>query len=214
MDGTNEPETGMPAALRRYGREITVREGRAFQYQDDPCEACCYILRGTVRPVKFASDGKPFDLPPLTAGRWFGLAELLSGNTSLFDAVAAEECRALSFTRINLELALREPAASRTILSALAAEIVWTHRILADEDALGKLLTYLLSHRNGTVNGMERSCIRRTQTAVAEAVGLTRETVNRQLKELEARGVLTTARGEIAIPDWAKLEAFADGRNR
>jgi CRP-like cAMP-binding protein len=200
--------------LARYGQIITVRENRAFYYQDDPCAAALYLVQGSVRPVKFASDGKPFDLPVISAGQWFGLAELLTARTCLFDAVAAEECRALSFSKANLELALKDGLASRTILSALADEIARLHRLLADDDALGKILSYLLARRGNGQSIIARSCLRVTQGAVADSLALTRETVNRQLKELESLGIVTTGRGEIGIPDWDALAVFAKERSR
>jgi len=228
----------LPDELIRFGQELTVREGRAFYYQDDPCARAFFLVSGTVRPVKFATDGKPFDLAPVRAGLWFGLAELLSGTNYLFDTVAASECRAIAFTRINLDRAFANPVAMRAALEGLASEVVLLHRFLADEDAQGKILTFLLSRRRaagtpgsvailGTVQTpgsvgtpgtasyqMERTCVRLTQNDLADSVGLSRETVNRQLKQLERMGLVIVGRGEVAIPDWEKLESFASNRSR
>jgi CRP/FNR family transcriptional regulator, cyclic AMP receptor protein len=208
------PAAVLPRELARYGLERTVREGRALQYQDEPCVEAFYLLQGSVRPVKFATDGKPFDLPPLGAGRWIGLAEALSGGTGLFDAVAAEECRFQSFSAANLANAVRDAAASRAVIEALSLEIASLHRFIADSDAQGKILSFLLSRRLGVGLPLERSRVILTQNALAESVGLTRETVNRQLKELEDLGLVTRGRGEIAITDWDRLSAFAAERRQ
>jgi len=222
----------LPDELVRYGQEITVREGRAFYYQDDPCARAFFLVSGTVRPVKFATDGKPFGLAPVRAGSWFGLAELLSGSSYLFDAVAASECRALSFIRINLDRAFARPVAVRALLEGLSSEVVLLHRFLADEDAQGKILTFLLSRRRavGTLGPVvtpgtekkpgaashlpERTCVRLTQNDFADSVGLSRETVNRQLKQLERLGLIMVGRGEVSIPDWENLASFASNRSR
>jgi CRP-like cAMP-binding protein len=204
----------LPEGLVRYGHETTVREGRAFHYQDDPCGVACFLLEGTVRPVKFGSDGKSFDLPALAAGQWFGLAEVLSSAACLFDAVAATPCRALVFTRQNLELALREPSVVRYVLEALSVEIIRTHRILAEDDATGKVVSFLLSRRFSPGMPGERTCVRLTQGAIAEAIGLTRETVNRQLRELESLDLVSTGRGEICILDWNRLAVWMADRNK
>lgn len=198
--------------LQQYGREVYVRQNRAFHYQDDACVAAFYLLQGKVRPVKFSSGGKCFDLPLLGVGKWFGLAELMCCGTCLFDAVAAEECHALSFDKRHLELALRNANTAKEIIQALGNEIILAHRIIADDDALGKLLSFLLSRRSNAVAGSERSRIRTTQSEIAGALSLTRETINRQLKELETMGLVAITRGEIAIPDWERLIAFASER--
>jgi len=38
-------------------------------------------------------------------------------------------------------------------------------------------------------------------------LGLSRETVNRRLADLEKRGLVQTGRSEIRIPDWTALES-------
>jgi CRP-like cAMP-binding protein len=184
-----------------------VREGRAFCYQDDPCAEAFYLLEGSVRPVKFSAAGKPFDLPPIGRGAWFCLAELVSGCACLFDAVASAQCRALAFSRANLELALRDPEAARAVLAALAECVVAAHRALADDDAGRKILSYVLARRHAPGMPAERSRLMLTQAALAEAVGLARETVNRQLRDLESLGFISTGRGEIIILDWDALSA-------
>jgi CRP-like cAMP-binding protein len=133
---------------------------------------------------------------------------------------------------------------------------VLLHRFLADEDAQGKILTFLLSRRRfsgkpvsagksggvrtsdtaatsstvqssgtATMSGsaaapgaagfsIERTCVRLTQNDLADSVGLSRETVNRQLKLLERLGLIIVGRGEVAIPDWENLASFASSRSR
>ena len=199
----------IPAELARYGRPVVIREKRAFYYQDDVCESAFYLVGGRVRPVKFAPDGKPFDLPILTSGHWFGLAELFSGSLCLFDAVAEVECSAISFSKTNLERAVKNADLARCIIDVLSAEAGRLTDILANDDAQGKVISFLLSKKISNKSGIERACIRVTQSAVAESLGLTRETVNRHLKDLETLGLVSTGRGEIGIPDWESLASFA-----
>lgn len=204
----------LPTALSRYGAERTVRTGHALQYEDDPCAEAFYLLEGTVRPVKFATDGKTFDLLPLAPGAWIGLAELFSRCPCHFDAVASGDCRVLAFSASGLERALADESAARAVIAALADEIALLHRIIADEDAEGKILSFILARRSLAGLPLERSRLVLTQVALAEAVGLTRETVNRQLRELEEKGLVFTGRGEIGIPDWQSLADYASGRGK
>jgi CRP-like cAMP-binding protein len=204
----------LPPSLGRYGVERTVRTGRALQYEDDPCVEAFYLVEGSVRPVKFATDGRPFDLLPLAPGAWIGLAELLSCGVCHFDAVASGDCRVLAFSAACLERALADELAVRAVIAALAGEIALLHHFIADEDAEGKLLSFILARRGLAGLPLERSRLVLTQSALAGAVGLTRETVNRQLRELEEKGLVTTGRGEIGIPDWARLADYANDRRK
>ena len=87
------------------------------------------------RIQKFAPDGKPFDLPELASPCWLALAELVGDYAYLFDAVALTECRALSFGRKNLALALEARDAAAFVMEALAREVALIHRVIASSDA-------------------------------------------------------------------------------
>src|ERR1700712_2318789 len=49
-----------------------------------------------------------------------------------------------------------------------------------------------------------------TQTDLADATGLTSVHVNRTLKELRARGIVTAQSGKVTVHDWDQLVAVAD----
>lgn len=195
----------LPDELARFGQAVTIREGRAFFWQDDAAREAYWLVVGRVRPVKFASDGKPFDLPELVAPCWLALAELAGGSPCLYDAVALTECRALAFSKRSLDLALDRGDTAAFIAVALSREIFALHRLIASASARGKIVAYLASRR-ASIAGFDRARLALTQAALADAVGLSRETVNRQLKELEGERLVTLARGEIGVPDWDALE--------
>jgi CRP-like cAMP-binding protein len=204
------PSRTLPESLARFAEEVTVRAGRAFYLQDESAEAAYWLVSGRVRPVKFALDGKPFDLPEIQGPRWLALAELVAGGPCLFDAVALTECRALSIGRRGLALALKDGEVADFIMRSLSLEVQALHRVIGSGDARGKIVSFLVSRR-ASLAGIERSSLSLTQVSLAEAVGLTRETVNRHLRELELSGLVTLARGEIGIPDWDALSS-AGGR--
>ena len=201
----------LPGELARFGQEVTIREGRAFFWQDDAPREAYWLARGRVRPVKFASDGKPFDLPELSPPCWIGLAEITGGLPCLFDAVALTECRAIAFSKRSIELALARGDTASFIALCLSREVFALHRLIASADAREKIIAYLASRR-ASIAGLDRARLMLTQATLAEAVGLSRETVNRQLKELESGGLVTLARGEIGVPDWDALEKSASRR--
>jgi CRP-like cAMP-binding protein len=49
-----------------------------------------------------------------------------------------------------------------------------------------------------------------TQADLADATGLTSVHVNRTLKELRARSIVTTARGNVTVQDWEQLVVVGD----
>jgi CRP-like cAMP-binding protein len=197
------------AAIERYGRSYQARQGRALFFQGDKAEAAYLLRSGRVGPVKYRADGRPLELPPLGPGAWLGLAELKLGLAYLCDAVALEACEALAFSRRSFALAAADAEFSGLVAEALAREVLALHFYIEDESPEEKLLSFLLARR-GRLAGMEKARIEVTQERIARSIGVTRETVNKRLAGLEARGLLKTLRGEIEVLDWDGLAALRE----
>jgi CRP-like cAMP-binding protein len=194
------------AAIERYGRAIQARQGRALFFQGDRAEAAYLLGSGRVGPLKYKADGRPLELPPLEGGAWLGLPELKLGTAYLYDAVALEDCEALSFSRRSFALAMADAEFSSLVAEALAREVLALHFYIEDDSPEEKLLSFLLARR-GRLAGMDKARIEVTQEKIARSIGVTRETVNKRLATLEAQGLLRTLRGEIEVLDWEGLAA-------
>jgi CRP/FNR family transcriptional regulator, cyclic AMP receptor protein len=188
----------------RYGRRAETREGKAFFYQGDKAESAHLLLEGTVRPVKYKASGKPIELPPLAAGDWLGLPELASGVAHPYDALADESCSSIAFSRYGYALASLVPAFAAMVTGALARELLALYAFTEDESPEERIIAFLLS-RKRELAGIGTTRVSVTQERLAQAIGVSRETVNKRLKILEHQGLLKTLRGEIEVLDWKVL---------
>jgi CRP-like cAMP-binding protein len=213
------PAAGAPlaAALKaamRLGREARFREGRALFYQGDGADAAYLILEGGARRVQYSTGGKPVELPPVEPGDWAGLPELVAGVAHPCDALAEGPCLALAFSLRGYRDAAAEPAFAAHAVGALARSALTLHAFLADESPAERLAAFLLARRprgegaSRDANGPAR--VDATQDRIARAIGVTRETVNKRLAELESRGLLRTLRGGIEVLDWKGLAGERD----
>jgi CRP-like cAMP-binding protein len=183
-----------------------VRAGRTFAWQGEAVDRCLLVLSGRLEPTKFRSGAPPLTLGALGPGDWAVLAEMVAGAPALADYAAADESAGLAFNAYNLEALRRRPAVERWLALALARSALALHAQLAAGGPRERIVSWLLGRRR-SLAGRDSAAVSATQAEIARCLGLSRETVNKRLAELEARGLVATERGAVGVPDWAALEA-------
>jgi CRP-like cAMP-binding protein len=191
---------GRRAALREAS-EVSLRAGRALCCQGDRAERCWLLVVGTVRGVMYRSDETTVELGRAGPGDWLGLAETLLGTAYLADQVAEGHCLLAGFGRVGLGRLLEVAGMRASLLDELARRYCTLHARIELVQPIDRLARFLLDHAAGdaTVAG--------TQEAIAEAIGATRETVNRNLQRLQDEGLVKVSRGAVTVLDAGRLAA-------
>ena len=197
------PEAELRAAARS-AQSVCLRRGKAAYYQGDMARSAFLVVSGTLRMVMYRSDESSMDLGRLGAGEWAGATELILDSPFLTDAVAEDACGLLSFSPAAFSALLGMGGMKDYFLRVLSRRLYALHGRVGLTHPLARIVHYLLSESE--VVG--RPGVRRTQEEIAEAVGVTRETVNKHLGILAARGFIRVGRGEIEIMD---VEGMRDG---
>jgi CRP-like cAMP-binding protein len=195
-------------ALGRYGHPRQLRPGQTLCSQGEVVDQVFLVLGGRLFRVKYRSDDSLGPLPGLVPGDWCGLPESLSGSSYLADVRAEESCLVLAFGLINFRSLLEGCAEFRERLPRiLARELVLLHHQLADAGPLDRIISYLLGQRRQIGSSIKHS-VSITQAELGLAVGCTRETVNKYLGLLQARGLIEVQRSRIVISDWEALSNY------
>ena len=192
--------------VARTVEAVSLRRGKALYYQGDRPGRCWLLLEGRVRGVMYRSDETTVELGLLAAGDWLGLAELLLEAPCLNDAVAVETSGLAAFTRAAFERLLSLPGMRQFFLRDVARRYYMMHSRVELVTALDRLVR-LLVDRCDQAGGASVSA---TQEEIAEAIGSSRETVNRHLGRLEAQGLIRVGRGEVQIVDADALRRLAE----
>ena len=193
------------AALRE-ATEVQLRTGRALCCQGDRAERCWMLVQGRVRGLMYRSDETTIALGRAAPGDWLGLAELLLDSPYLSDLVAEEHCTLAAFSRAGLGRLL-ELAGMRTfLLREMARRYCTLHSRFELVQPLDRLVHFLLAHLPGGA-GAGSGEVASTQEEIAEAIGATRETVNRHLQRLQDDGLVRVGRGVVTVVDPARLAA-------
>jgi CRP/FNR family transcriptional regulator, cyclic AMP receptor protein len=190
---------------RRFRREETVF------HQGDPGDALYVLATGRVKIVLPApAAGEPAILATLGPGDFFGELALLDGEPHSASAVALEPVETLMLARADFErLFESQPGLRRALVGSLARELrrltghVESLHFLDLRERLAQRLWELAGSPAG--DGEVRIDWPYTQSELAGMVGGSRESVNRLLADLAARGLIRFERDALVIPDHERL---------
>lgn len=206
--------SGLPEALKLQVLDLgVVRRFRnnalVFAAGDEPNGLFC-LLGGQVNLVNYSPAGKQMAHGLLRAGSWFGYLSVLDGQPRFQDAVAVGETEALYLSM----------AAFRRIISANPA--LFQHFALLLCRSVRTTLGMLVDYRTTSFSSRLAAVLldmapdadaarstprapRVTQEALASIVGASRQTVNRQLRDWQARNVVRLGYGMVTVVDRRAL---------
>lgn len=194
--------------LRRFKQgEVIVREGESGT-------SFFVILEGNARIVVSSSTGEEATVAHLGPGDCIGEFAVLDGLPRSATALATAATSAICVTREDFRDWLKErPEAALALLEELSLRLRRANQGLADHLFLGlsqrlarRLVGLAGTHGNQADGDSLR--VRITQAELASMLGVTRESVNKELQAFASRGWLTTARGAITIHDLEALNLF------
>ncbi len=202
------------APLAASLRARRFRNGETIFHQDDPGDALHVVAAGAVKIVlPSAEDEEPAIIATLAPGDFFGELALFDDAPRSATAIAIGPTETLVLRRDKfLELIDEDQSLRRALLSSLADEIraITAHvQDLHFLDLPGRLSRRILREAEAVPaepDGSSRLPWPYTQAELAGMIGGSRQSVNRLLADLVARGLIRLERDVLIIPDRAALE--------
>ena len=205
--------------LAEVARAVRPREagpGEHILSAGEPCLGLYFVMRGQVRLVKTAADGREHVLRVLGPGATFNDVAVFDGGPNSDSAVAVGPTKVGYVpTATMVRLIERHPEIARAALKLMSqrqrtlghvVEDLALHDVTA---RVARLLLGCIGHHDHIVEKAEFACARITHQEIATMVGSVREVVQRALKELERDGAIALERSRIDIRDPEKLERWA-----
>lgn len=196
---------------RKFGRSDIVF------VKDDPGESMFIVEDGAVRIYVPGTQGADLTLAVMQPGEFFGDLSLLDGRPRSASAEAARNTTLLTLEREDLtELVLSRPQAALAILTVIAARLRETDQMASDLaflDVSGRLARRLLDlastngkdHEDGVVINATI-----TQEELANMIGVTRESVNRNLGMFRRLGLIAREGRRIVVLDEDGLRSYCE----
>ena len=196
-------------ALVTYSRVERYAAGDEIFAKGAPGHSIMAVLRGTVRISSISLAGKEIVFNLLSEGEIFGEIALLDGGERSADATAVTDCELLVLSRRNLMPLLENHADICLMLikilcqrlrraSEQVEDVIFRHL----ESRIAKALLQLAERPDLRGPSLD---LHLSQRELANIVGSSRESVNKQLQIWHRAGLIDLAKGAIVIRDAAAI---------
>ncbi len=169
------------------------------------------VVQGAFKISTLGEDGREGILSIVEAGNWFGEASLIDGLPRPHDATAVQASTVLVIQPQAFKRLMQRTAFARAIAVLLCGRVRVLYGMV--EDAMlrstptriaRRLLT--LARGDATMASDARASVAVSQEALAMMLGITRQTLSKELKVLVRDGVLGLGYGRIEILEMGALE--------
>jgi CRP/FNR family transcriptional regulator, cyclic AMP receptor protein len=206
-----------PAAfdqLCRYAKHSTLKRGTTIVSKGDPGNSLIAVISGTVKISVSSADGRSAILNLIGPGEIFGEMSVLDGQPRSADATANTNCEIFIIDRREfLPFVRSQPALAMKFIELLCARLRWTSDQVEQvilQNLPGRLASALirLTEKHKLAGGGRTIAV--TQQEISEMVGMTRESINKQLRVWATRNWVRLEHGAIVVLDAGPLQALAE----
>jgi len=201
-------------ALASKGHAHTYSSGTAIFHEGDPGDALHIVIEGGVRIVVASPKGEEATVALLGPGECVGDLALLDGRPRSASAIASGATKTLVVRRDDFrEWISTRPKAAVALLETLSLRVRRTDEALADfafldmSQRLAKRLIDLASSQQSE-GKLQGARLRITQAELASMLGVSRESVNKQLNQFARSGWIELKRGLVTVKDPDALRTF------
>jgi len=196
----------------------SLKKGEALFRKGDEGTSLYIVKTGSVKIVLPSEMGDEVAAAILSEGDFFGEMSLLDGMPRSADVVALESSELLALNQRDFLAFLRgNEGAIQAILSYLSMRLRRTDELLEDAYFLNistrfarRLVELAQRHGRRKMEGEPIEIdLRLTQKDLASIVGTTRESINKELRVLREKGLVTTEGNTLQILDLKRLEKRA-----
>ena len=200
--------------LCRYAKHTTLKRGATIASKGDPGTSLFAVISGTVKISVSSPDGRNAILNLIGPGEIFGEVAVLDGQSRSADVTANTNCELFIIDRRDFIPFVRsQPALAMKFIELLCTRLRWTSDQVEQvilQDLPGRLASALLrlTERHKAAQGGRTIAI--TQQEISEMVGMTRESINKQLRAWAARDWVRLEHGAIVVLKPEPLQTLVE----
>jgi CRP/FNR family cyclic AMP-dependent transcriptional regulator len=196
-------------ALLGAAELVHLRRGAMLFRQGDPVQAagagCFYgLAAGMIKISTLRQDGREAILAVLEPGNWFGEISLIDGSPRTHDATALSALDVLVVPREAFARQMQSGCFAHAIAALLAARVRGLYGLMEDATLRGlraRVARRLLALARGdaTQSAQLRRRVSLPQEALAMMLGVTRQTLSKELNALAEERVIALGYGRIEL---------------
>jgi CRP-like cAMP-binding protein len=200
--------------LCRYAKTRKFRKGATVFSKGDPGDRLLAVMTGTVKIGISSANGRGTIFNLVGAGELFGEIAFLDGSSRTADAVANTNCEILTIDKRDfLPFMQGQPLLLMKFIDLLCKRLRWVSEHV-EQIGLPDLETRLartlvrLSERDPSYAQTGKVIV--TQQELSEMIGMSRESINRQLRIWVSLGWVRLGHGAISMLDMPSLKVVAN----
>ena len=199
--------------LTGFAKKRSFKRASAIFSKGDPGNSLYFVVAGTVKIGVSSADGRGAMFNLINPGEIFGEIALLDGLERTADALANTDCELLVIDRRDFIPFLKlQPSLATSLIAMLCERTRWisdhVEQVIFPElsGRLAKALIRLMDKQDI----VDHPKIEITQQEIGEMVGMSRESVNKQLQDWAEQKIVGLQRGAITLIDVDALKALAE----
>jgi CRP-like cAMP-binding protein len=206
---------GLPLSEREavlaVAEEVMLAAGEMLYRKGDVAGAFFGLLSGAFKVSTLGEDGREGILALVEAGNWFGESSLLDGLPRPHNVTAMQACTVLVISPVEFDRLMGRNVFARAMAGLVCMRVRALYGLVEDSmlrSTSARIARRLLALSRGdaTMAPTARSSVEVSQEALAMMLGITRQTLSKELKVLVCAGVLALGYGRIDIVLPAQLE--------
>jgi CRP/FNR family cyclic AMP-dependent transcriptional regulator len=200
--------------LCRYAKYAALKRGATICSKGDPGNSLVAVISGTVKISVSSAEGRSAILNLIGPGEIFGEMSVLDGQPRSADATANTNCEIFIIDRREfLPFVRSQPALAMKFIELLCTRLRWTSDQVEQiilQNLPGRLASALirLTEKHKLAPGGRTIAV--TQQEISEMVGMTRESINKQLRIWASRKWVRLEHGAIVVLNTEQLQALAE----
>ena len=200
--------------LCRYAKHATFKRGTTLFSKGDPGNSLYAVISGTVKMSISSPEGRNAILNIVGSGEIFGEIALLDGQPRSTDAIANSNCELFVIDRREFIPFVREqPALAMKFIELLCERLRSTSDQVEQiilQNLPGRLASALIRLSEKHTSTQQGRTIAITQQEISEMVGMTRESINKQLRAWAGRDWVRLEHGAIVVLNAEMLREIAE----
>jgi CRP/FNR family transcriptional regulator len=195
-------------------KQVRFRKGDVLFAQGQPGFAVFSLGSGIVKISNTTADGREQIVGMSTPGKLLVGLQSISGENYEYTAVAETDvtaCRILH--RALLKAVQNRSDVAMRLIASINAQLAHSRslmKVMNRKCAAAKIASFIQLIVPSSAHGNKRFALPFSRAEIGDLLGLSEETVCRQMAKLKRRGVLNAPRGKIEVLDWEQLNAVAN----
>ena len=195
-------------------KQVRFAKGEILFVQGQHSDSIFSLSTGIVKITHHTADGREQIVGLSTPGNLLAGLQSFSSEFYEYSAVAEAETTACKIRhRALLRTAQKKSEVALRLIDSINAQLAHSRalmRVMGHKCASAKIASFIKLIIPSSEHANKRLTLPFSRGEIANLLGLSEETVCRQMASMKRQGILNAPRGKIEILDWDQLQTVAD----